>query len=93
MSGKDAREPASALSQQAQRDPHVPRGLADLLGVARLATEVYLNTEQACQYVGSPSRQAFIKWARRHDVPLRKPRGGRRLVVRKGDLDFVLKVR
>lgn len=64
-----------------------------LLGAA-MDRDVYLSTEQAAQYTGKPSREAFIKWARRAGVPLRRPKGARRgaLVVRKGDLDWALRL-
>ena len=78
--------------QQAPRDPQLPGRLRDLLG-ARLDREIYLSTVEAAQYVGRPTREAFIKWARRHRVPLRRPSGATRgaLVVRKGDLDWALR--
>jgi len=69
----------------------MPGRLRALLG-AHLDREIYLSTEEAAQYVGRPSREAFIKWARRHDVPLRKPSPKARvLVVKKGDLDWALR--
>jgi hypothetical protein len=66
--------------------------LHDLLG-ERFERDVYLSTAQAAEYVGSPSREAFIKWARRNGIPLRKPSPkARTLVARKGDLDWALRV-
>lgn len=68
--------------------------LRDLMGTA-VEREIYFSTEQAAQYVGRPSREAFIRWARRQKppVPLRRPNGSRVLCVRKGDLDWALRVR
>ncbi len=67
--------------------------LHDLIGV-RADSDAYLSTAQAVEYVGSPSREAFIKWARRNAIPLRKPSPKARiLVVRKSDLDWALRVR
>jgi hypothetical protein len=70
--------------------PDAPGRLRELLG-ERLDREVYLSTLEAAQLTGKPTREAFIDWARRHHVPLRRPKNGRTLVVRKGDLDFVLR--
>lgn len=85
-----AQSPA-AHSLQPVSDAHIPRRLRDLLG-ARLRREIYLSTEDAAHYVGRPSREAFIKWARRNGVPLRKPSPGARvLVARKSDLDWALR--
>lgn len=68
-------------------------GLQDLLG-ARIDREVYLSTAEAAALTDKPSREAFIKWARRHGIALRKPSPkARTLVVRKGDIDFALRVR
>lgn len=89
---KHAGETGGTLAQEPTRDAHVPRRLRDLLG-SRIDTEVYLSTDEGAQYVGSPTREAFRKWARRHHVPLRRPDGGRALRVRKGDLDWALRVR
>jgi hypothetical protein len=90
---KHARESSPSPSQQARRDPVVPGRLRDLLG-ERIEREVYLSTEEAAQLTGRPSREAFIKWARRNGVPLRKPSPKARiLVVKKGDLDWALRVR
>lgn len=89
---KHAGETVGALAQEPARDAHVPRRLRDLLG-SRIDTEVYLSTDEGAKYVDRPSREAFIKWARRHKVPLRRPDGGRLLMVRKGDLDWALRVR
>src|SRR3990167_10578070 len=87
------RQSPAAPPQEPLRDQHVPGRLRDLIG-ERIERDVYLSTEEAAQYVGRPSREAFIKWARRHDVPLRKPSPHARvLVVRKGDLDWALKPR
>lgn len=67
--------------------------LRDLIG-ARIDLDVYLSTEEAAQYVGRPSREAFVRWARRNEIPLRKPSPKARiLVVRKGDLDWALRPR
>jgi hypothetical protein len=86
-------QPPTAAAQQPARDTHAPNRLRDLIG-ARVERDVYLSTEEAAQYVSRPSREAFIKWARRHDVPLRKPSPHARvLVVRKGDLDWALRTR
>src|SRR6185295_9617368 len=66
--------------------------LRDLLG-ENLDEEVYLNTEQARQYAGRPTRPAFIRWAKTNEVPLRKPSPkARTVVVRKSDLDLALRV-
>jgi len=92
MARHDARQSLSPPPQQPLGDPHVPGRLRDLLG-AGITREVYLSTEEAAQYVGRPSREAFILWARRHGVPLRKPMRGRVLSVKKGDLDWALRVR
>lgn len=89
---EDSRQTGPAHPEQPERDPHVPGRLRDLLG-RRLDAEVYLSTEEGAQLVGRPSREAFIKWCRRHGVPLRRPPGGRTLVARKGDIDFALRVR
>lgn len=71
----------------------IPSRLRELLG-ARLQQEVYLNTLEAAQLAGRPSREAFVRWARRHGVPLRKPApGARALVVKKSDLDWALRER
>ena len=67
--------------------------LRDLLGVDRLDREVCLSTDEAARYAGRPSREAFIKWARRSQVPLRRLKGTRLLVVRKGDIDWALSTR
>lgn len=86
-------QPPHSATQQPLRDPHVPDRLRNLLG-ARVERDVYLSTEDAAQYVGRPTREAFIKWARRNAVPLRKPSPHARvLVVRKGDLDWALRIR
>jgi hypothetical protein len=46
--------------------------------------EIFLSTDQAALYVGSPNRSAFRKWAQRAGlVPCRR---GRRLVFSKLDL-------
>ncbi len=84
---------SSSAPEQPLRHEQVPGRLRDLLG-ARVGQEVYLSTEEAAQYVGRPSREAFIKWARRNGVPLRKPGPtGRAISVRKGDLDWALRIR
>jgi hypothetical protein len=70
--------------------PKIPGRLRELLG-SRLDREIYLSTEEAAQYAGRPSREAFIKWARRHGIPLRKPAGARVFVVRKSDIDHALR--
>lgn len=86
-------EPAAAHAGEPVGDAHVPGRLRELLG-ARVEREVYLSTEEAAQYVGRPSPAAFRKWARRHGIALRKPSPhARRLVVKKGDLDFALRVK
>jgi len=92
MTRDDVRVATTPSAEQALRDEHVPGRLRDLLG-ARIEREIYLSTMEAAQYVGRPTREAFIKWARRHDVPLRRPDGGRTLAVKKGDLDWALRVR
>jgi hypothetical protein len=69
----------------------IPGRLRELLG-ARLEREIYLSTEEAAQLTGRPSREAFIKWARRHHIPLRKPSpNARTLAVKKSDLDWALR--
>ena len=92
MAPEHSRQSAPALSEQAERDPHVPGRLRDLLG-GRLDREVYLSTEEGAQLVGSPTREAFRKWCRRHSVPLRRASGRGPLRVKKGDLDFALRAR
>lgn len=87
-----ALEPSAPSPQEPAGDAHVPGRLRDLLG-GRIEHEIYLSTEEAAQYVGRPSREAFIKWARRSGIPLRRPNGGRTLSVKKGDLDWALRVR
>lgn len=84
-------KPSSSPAQQPQGGAQIPGRLRDLLG-ARIDREIYLSTEEAAQYKGSPSREAFIKWARRNKVPLRRANGARRgpLSVRKGDIDWAL---
>ena len=91
-SGQGAAQPAAPTAEQATRDTQVPGRLRDLLG-AGLDREIYLSTEEAAQYVGRPSREAFRKWARRHNIPMRKPDGGRTLCVKKSDLDWALRIR
>lgn len=88
----EVRQSAATPAGQAQRDLEVPGRLRDRLGPG-IAHEVYFSTDEAAQLVGRPSRAAFIKWARRHAVPLRRPAGGRALVVKKSDLDWALRVR
>ena len=67
--------------------------VAQVLG-AQLDRDAYLATDDAARYVGRPSREAFIRWARRHHIPLRKPDArARRFVVKKSDLDWALRVR
>jgi len=83
---------SAPTAQQPQGDTHVPGRLRDLLG-SRIEREVYLSTEEAAQLAGRPSREAFIKWARRHNVPLRRPDGGRVLSVKLSDLQWALRVR
>lgn len=91
MGGKQAAQPGAASVHQPHRHPEIPGRLRELLG-ERIEREVYLSTEEAAQYVGRPSREAFIKWARRNGVPLRKPSPtARALMVRKGDLDWALR--
>jgi len=92
MPSQDPRQPSTSPAQESERDPHVPGRLRDLLG-ARIEREIFLSTLEAAQYVGRPSREAFIRWCRRHNVPLRRPPGGRTFVVKKGDLDWVLRPR
>lgn len=90
---EDAGESPSSPGEQPVGHLHVPGRLRDLLGVG-IEREIYLSTEEAAQYVGRPSREAFIKWARRNGIPLRKPNvTARTLVVKKGDLDWALRVR
>lgn len=90
----DARPSASLPAAQPLGHARVPEGLRELLG-ERIDREIYLNTEQAAQLVGRPSRAAFIQWARRQDppIPLRRAKGTRTLVVKKGDLDFALRAK
>lgn len=88
--GEHAGQPTRAQAKQSLRDAHVPRGLGDLFG-ARVERDVYFSTEQAARYTDRPSREAFIKWARRNGIALRRPKGGRSLVVRKADIDFALR--
>lgn len=93
MASQRAVQPGLSSTQEPERDAHVPGRLRDLLG-ARLQREIYISTEEAAQLVGRPSREAFIRWARRHGVALRKASPAARVfLVRKGDLDFALRVR
>ena len=92
MARQDTLEASAPNPQQSLSGQHVPGRLRDLLGT-RIHGEIYLSTLEAAQYVGRPTREAFIKWARRNGVALRRPDGGRTLSVRKGDLDFALRVR
>ena len=93
MPRQRADQPPEASADEPLPNAHIPNRLRDLIGV-RVERDVYLSTEEAAQYVARPSREAFIKWARRHGVPLRKPGPHARvLVVRKGDLDWALKPR
>ena len=92
MAGEDARQPSPSAPQESLGNAHVPGRLRDLLG-SSLDREVYLSTEEAAQYVGRPSREAFIKWARRHNIPMRRPHGGRTLAIKKSDLDWALRIR
>lgn len=92
MARHETRQAATAAPEQPLRDAHIPGRLRDLLG-AGLEREVYLSTEEAAQYVGRPSREALIRWARRYGVPLRRVPGARTFVVKKGDLDWALRVR
>lgn len=91
---KHASETSGAEADQPLGDAHIPHRLRNLLG-ARVDAEVYLSTDEGAKYVDRPSRQAFIKWCRRQQppIPLRRPKGSRALVVRKGDLDWALRVR
>lgn len=69
---------------------HLPARLRELLG-ARLDRDVYLSTQEAAQLTSQPTRRAFIAWARRNGVRLRKPSpDARKLFVRKGDIDAAL---
>lgn len=90
MASQHAREPGSPTPQQAHGDTEMPHRLRNLLG-ARLDREVYLSTDEAAKYAGRPSREAFIKWARRAGIPLRTPKGCRTISVKKGDIDFALR--
>lgn len=93
MPRQQTAHPPASSPQQPQGHADVPHGLRDLLG-ARVERDVYLSTEQAAQYTGRPTREAFIRWARRHGIALRKPGShARTLVVRKGDLDWALRSR
>ena len=92
MGSEDPRQPSAPHPQESQGHPHAPGRLRDLLG-ARIEREIFLSTEEAAQYVGRPTREALIRWCRRHNVPLRRPPGGRLFVVKKGDLDWVLRPR
>lgn len=91
MGAQESLKAASAATDETFGDKRLPGRLRELLG-ERLDREVYLSTEEAAQLVGRPSREAFIKWARRHGVPLRKPSPTARvLVVKKSDLDWALR--
>lgn len=79
-------------SEQSSRRFDSPNRLRDLMG-ARIEREIFLSTQEGAQYVGRPSREAFIRWCRRHGVALRRPPGARVFVVKKGDLDFALRIR
>ena len=59
------RQSPAAPPQEPLRDQHVPHRLRDLIG-ERVERDVYLSTDEAAQYAGRPSREAFIEWARRH---------------------------
>ena len=79
-----------AAGRCAMTDP-IPSRLRELLGT-RVDREIYLSTADAAAYAGKSSREAFIKWARRNGIPLRKPSAqARTLVVRKGDIDWALR--
>lgn len=70
----------------------IPSRLRALLG-ARVEQEIYLSTADAAELTGKPSREAFIVWARRRGIPLRRPDGGRALSVKKADIDWALRTR
>lgn len=70
----------------------IPSRLRALLG-ARIEQEVYLSTAEAAELTSKPSREAFIVWARRHGIPLRRPDGGKTLSVKLADIQWALRVR
>ena len=90
---KHPRQPTAALSQQAPGYPQIPGRLRDLLG-ERIERECYVTTQEAAQLTGRPSREAFIRWARRHRIPLRRADGATRgpLVVKLTDIHWALRV-
>lgn len=49
----------------------------------------YMNTEEARVYLRQSSREAFVKWARRHNVTLLQR--GRQLLVDRRELDAALR--
>jgi 2-hydroxychromene-2-carboxylate isomerase len=67
----------------------LPGRLRALLGT-RFQGDVYLSTTEAAQLTGRSSTKDFVRWARRHGVPLRRPAGGRVWSVKQSDLDQVL---
>lgn len=88
---KQSLQPSRPDGEESLRHPDIPGRLRQLLG-ARIEREIYLSTEEAAQLTGRPSRAAFIQWARRNGVPLRKPSpSARRLMIKKSDLDFALR--
>lgn len=90
---KHALEPIAAEPHETMGDAHVPRRLSNLLGVGA-DRHVYLSTAEAAELIpGSLTRGGVIKWCRRHQVPLRKPDGGRTYAIKKSDLDWALRVR
>lgn len=66
--------------------------LRALLG-DQLDREIYLSTTEGAAIVGCPTGDAFIKWARRHKVPLRREGARGPFHVKKGDIDWALRVR
>lgn len=53
--------------------------------------DVFLSTDKAAEYVGCPTRAAFLMWAKRAHVTLLKR--GRRVVVSRLDLEVELRRR
>ena len=91
--GQNPRQAPPSLSPQSVGHPQIPGRLRDLLG-ERIEREIYLSTEEAAQLTGRPTREAFIKWARRHRIPLRRADGAKRgpLSVKVFDIHWALRV-
>jgi hypothetical protein len=81
------------VSARARKGAARMNTLRTLLG-DKIESDIYLSTAQAAEYISLPSGEAFRKFARRHNIPLRKPSPkARTLFVRKGDIDWVMRVK